>query len=87
MTTAFSNTVRGRLGAAFRASPSGLLIALSTVVCAGVSLGVVLTGRVWVINWYRLPPTWLIIGVVVLILAGWAYKLVTGVLSGALPLR
>ena len=87
MTTAFSNSVRGRLGAAFRANPAGLVLALSTMVCAAVSLGVVLTGRVWVINWYRLPPTRLIIAVLVLILGGWTYKLLTGVLSGALPLR
>lgn len=86
MTTAFAHTVRGELPAAFHAQPAGLVLALGTIVAAVVSLGVLMTGRVWVVNWYRVSPSWVPLGLVLLILVGWGYKLATGIASGILPL-
>lgn len=86
MTTAFAHTVRGELWSAFRAQPAGLGLALALVLAASVSLGVVVTGKVWAVNWYRVSPTRVTLGVVLFLLSGWVYKLAAGVISGTLPL-
>ena len=75
MTTAFSHAVRGRMVAAFGAQPAGLLLALVTVIAAGVSLSVVVSGRVWTVNWFRLSPAKLLIMVIVIAVGSWLYKL------------
>ena len=85
MTTAFSHAVRGELLAAFSAQPAGLAFALATVMAASVSLGVLLTGRVWVVNWYRVTPLRVTLTIVLIVLGGWVYKLVVGLISGTLP--
>ena len=85
MTTAFACVVRGRLADAWCAQPAGLVMALATILAAAVSLGVLLTGRVWVVNWYRVSPTWVALAVVLLVMGGWAYKLAVGLISGTLP--
>lgn len=85
MTTAFAHTVRGQLVAAFRAQPAGLILALATIASAIGSLGALLTGRTWTVNWYRVSPTRVVIVAVVLILGGWLYKVVSGVASGVFP--
>jgi len=85
MTTAFAYTVRGRFLLAFHAQPAGLVFALATFVCAGVALGVILTGQVWVVNWFRVSSLWVTLVVVGLLVVGWAYKIVVGLASGALP--
>ncbi|MDO8629024.1 MAG: DUF2752 domain-containing protein [Phycisphaerales bacterium] len=77
MTTAFAYAVRGRLGAAFHAQPAGLLIALSVALAGVASAGIVATGRTWRVNWYRVPPVRLAVIVLAVVLAGWAYKIVT----------
>ena len=87
MTTAFAHTVRGELLSAFRAHPAGFIMALATVATAAVSASVLLTGRVWRVNWYRIPPSRFALAVVLIMLAGWACKLAVGVLSGTLPVR
>ena len=75
MTTAFAHTVRGELGSAFRAHPGGLALALVAVLASGVCLSVVITGRVWSINWYRVSPIWTTVSIVAIFLGGWVYKL------------
>jgi len=85
MSTAFAHTMRGQVGAAFHAQPAGFVLALATIVAAAVSLGVVLTGRVWALNWYRVSPARLVVGVMLLVAVGWGYKLTVGILSGTLP--
>lgn len=79
MTTAFAYTVRGQWLAAFGAQPAGFLLALLTVAATAVSLGVVVTGSVWTVNWYRVSPSRLVIALVLVVLAGWLYKLFSGV--------
>jgi hypothetical protein len=87
MTTAFAYTVRGEFLAAFNAHPAGLALAVMAVLSCGLSLSVVLSGRVWVVNWRRVRPKWVTLAAVLLFLGGWMYKIVVGVLSGALPIR
>ena len=85
MTTAFAHTVRGELWSAFCAQPAGLFFALVTVVAASVSLGVLVTGKVWTVNWYRVTPFRLTLTIVLIVVGGWVYKLVAGLVSGTLP--
>ncbi len=86
MTTAFSLTVRGRLLSAFHAQPAGLVFALATVLATAVALVSAATGRFWTPNFYRISwPRWML-GFVILLLAGWGYKLVVGIAAGSLPI-
>ncbi len=85
MTTAFAHTVRGELGSAFLAQPAGLLLALATVTAVVLSLTVLATGRVWAVNWYRVSPLGVTIAVLAVVVAGWAFKVTLGLLSGRLP--
>lgn len=75
MTTAFSHAVRGRFFAAFGAQPAGFLLALVTAITAAASLSVVVSGRVWTVNWFRLSPTKLLIVVIAIVMGSWLYKL------------
>ena len=85
MTTAFAHAVRGQLVSAFHAQPAGLALAVGTVVAASLALSTVLTKRVWAVNWYRVSPTWVVLGAVFLIIGGWVYKLASGIVLGTLP--
>lgn len=85
MTTAFAHAVRGQLIAAFQAQPAGLLTAIATLLAAAVSLGVLVTGKVWLVNWYRVSPARVTLAIIAVVLASWIYKLVVGIMSGTLP--
>ncbi len=85
MTTAFAHTVRGQLISAFQAQPAGLFMAVGTLLAAVVSLGVLVTGKVWLVNWYRVSPARVTLALIAVVLASWVYKLVAGILSGTLP--
>ncbi len=85
MTTAFAYTVRGRLIAAFLAQPAGTLLAMATIAAVGISLGVLVTGKVWRINWYRVPPGRVSVLVLAILLGGWIFKLVRGIRAGIYP--
>ena len=87
MTTAFAFAMRGELRSAFNAQPAGLALALITVIAASLSLSIVVTSKVWAVNWYRVSPTRVTLAAVLLVLAGWGYKVVAGLISGTLPLR
>ncbi len=87
MTTAFSHTVRGHLIAAFHAQPAGLAFALAVVAAGVLALSTLLTAKVWSVNWYRVPPARVVLIVVLLVAGGWGYKLLTGILTGDLPVR
>ena len=77
MTTAFAHAVRGQLISAFHAQPAGLLIAFATALATIMSAAVLITGRAWRINWYRLAPMRVTVAIAVILLAAWAYKLAT----------
>lgn len=84
MTTAFAYTVRGRWISALVAQPAGFLLALGTTVAAVASIVVLVTGRGWQLNWYRITPAGLIGGLFAVIIAGWLIKIVV-TLSGIAP--
>ena len=87
MTTAFAHTVRGRWWQAFTAQPAGFILALGAA-AAGLTAGwVLVTGR-WPLRLATvLTPYRLFLGLLVLLLGGWAFKLVIGLLGGTLPMR
>jgi hypothetical protein len=75
MTTAFAWAARGRWLAAAKAQPAGCVLALACVVLlirAGIALA---TGRTVRVNWYRVRPTWVLLALLGLLTAGWAYKI------------
>ena len=87
MTTAFAYTVRGHWVRAFNAQPAGWVLCVALMAGAGLAVSVVITGKTWRINWYRVSPTWAALVVVGLLLAGWAYKILAGLIGGTLPAR
>jgi hypothetical protein len=87
MTTAFAYAVRGQWWSAFNAQPAGLLLTLACGAATLLALIALVSGRGWVVNWYRISPSKLGLITLGLILAGWVYKLVIGWLNGTLPLE
>jgi hypothetical protein len=77
MTTAFAHTVRGQWTDAFHAQPMGMLLAVAAMAGVLASLSVLVSGRSWTINWYRIRPTRLVLLIVLLSAAAWAYRIVS----------
>lgn len=85
LTTSMAFMARGRVVQAYRAHPFGVVLFVAVVAAAGVGAGELATGR----NvWGRLQPSvwWCVLGIAAL-LAGWGWMLLTGLLSGRLPMR
>ncbi len=80
MTTAFAYTVRGHVFSAMWAQPAGFVLALATIVALGLSVRGVVTGSWPPIERY-IPQYWLFLGLLVLLLVGWAYKIVQVITS------
>ena len=87
MTTAFSHTVRGQLISAFLAQPAGFALALACVATVFVSGRVVILGRWPRVNLLFLTPYRLFLGLLVLLLGGWGFKLFVGLLNGTFPAK
>lgn len=85
MTTAFSYTVRGQWIRAFWAQPAGFVLALGTAAMALAAIWAVFRARWPQVNIWWLTPYRFFMGLLVLILAGWVFKIVTGLASGELP--
>lgn len=95
MTTAFSYTVRGRLLQALRAQPFAFVLALGTLLLAGMSADALIAAKRWQINWYRLYPIKgrVMAAIILLFLLAWIFKVVdhlasnppAGILFGASP--
>ncbi|MBK9120234.1 MAG: DUF2752 domain-containing protein [Phycisphaerales bacterium] len=86
MTTAYAYTVRGQLIAAFWAQPAGLLMALGTIMLALTSAGAILRGRWPEPRWlWYFTPYRLLLAFLVFFVAGWAFKIIVGVLRGDFP--
>lgn len=75
MTTAFSHTVRGQWVSALVVQPMGFLLALCTLLAAGISAYALLRGRFWILNLHRVRPPWIAFGSVGLLLLSWVYKI------------
>jgi hypothetical protein len=87
MTTAFAYTVRGRLFSAFMAQPAGFVLALATVACGLGAIWVLVSGRMPSIRLPIITPYRMVFGLLVLLMGAWAFKIVVGLLTGALPDR
>jgi hypothetical protein len=87
MTTAFSNMVRGHVLQAVHAQPAGAVLCLAAVGLLVASIMALTTGKMVVVKWERVGPVRVALGLAFLIIGGWAYKLVTGLLTGTLPVR
>ena len=85
LTTSMAFMVRGRVVRAFDAHPFGVALFAAVVLFAGVGAGELLTGRD-VLRRLRPSVWWCALGAGGL-LAGWGWKLLTGFLSGTLPMR
>jgi len=85
MTTAFAHTVRGRWLIALHTQPAGWLLCVGVMAATGLASSVLITGRSWRLNWYRISPTAVVLVGVGLLLAAWGYKIVAGLLQGTLP--
>jgi hypothetical protein len=77
MTTAFAHAARFHWVRAFGSQPAGALLAAAVYLAGLVSGYALLTGRCWQINWYRLRPGYVGTAVVLIVLAGWAFKILT----------
>jgi len=87
MTTAFAYTVRGQWLRAILAQPAGFVFALTTVGLAGFSGAALVRGR-----WPRarlIPrdPQRVFLGLLILLLGAWAFKIVFGLATHTLPYR
>lgn len=87
MTTAFAYTVRGQWIRAFLAQPTGFVLALATVAGAALAGWSVVTGRVPRIRVPVLTPHQLFLILLVLLIGGWGFKIVLGLMTGSLPER
>jgi len=82
MTTAFSLAVRGRWWQAFQAQPAGTLLVLGVMVAVLVSITTLITGQVWRLNLYRLPPQRIAYALVAILVISWGFKIVSMRMSG-----
>ncbi len=87
MTTAYAHFVRGQWGRALWVQPAGFVLALATAAAVPVAGWALVRGR-----WPRpinrtIEPTWVFVGFLALMLAGWAFKMVAGRIDGTLPYR
>ena len=87
MTTAFAHAVRGQFLRAFWVQPAGFVLALATIGTAVTALWSLITGRVPPVRLGLVTPYRLFIGLLVLLLGGWAFKLAVGLLDGSLPVK
>jgi hypothetical protein len=86
MTTAFAHTVRGQWLRAFWVQPAGFALALATVGAVLVLAWVIVRGR-WPQAPLWLSPYRLFLALLVLLVGGWAFKIITGLAGGSLPYR
>jgi hypothetical protein len=76
MTRAFQYVVRGRLLAGLKSQPMGVLLCFAAILAVPASLVVVVTGRGWQVDWYRIRPDRLLWLLLAVFLAAWGYKLI-----------
>lgn len=87
MTTSFSLVMHGHLVQAFVAQPAGEVLCFATIAGAVISIYITASGRAPLVNWERLGPIRLTVGIGLLLLTGWGFKMAHGLLAGTLPAR
>lgn len=81
MTTSFAFMARGRVIAAFEQQPAGALLALLTVGLGVLALVVLVTGRRFEINWYRINPMHVLVVFMAVFMGSWVYRIVMDLLA------
>ena len=76
MTRAFQYVVRGRLVAGLKSQPMGALLCVAMILAIPAALVVLVTGRGWQVDWYRVRPDRLLWVLLAVFLAAWGYKLI-----------
>lgn len=87
MTTAFSYLMHGAPLRSFLAQPAGFVLALLTAAATIYAAVVVIRGSfpgAWRLQ--RVSPFWLYFSLLMLLLAGWIYKIIAGLIDGSLPM-
>lgn len=84
MTTSYAYVVRGRLITAFVVQPAGLVFALLTALVMLAGAAIAITGWTIYVDWDRLAVK-LMLSLGFVVLLGWGFKLVHGLLMGKLP--
>ncbi|MFQ5425198.1 MAG: DUF2752 domain-containing protein [Phycisphaerae bacterium] len=87
MTTSFSLMMHGHPLAAVIAQPAGAVLCLAAVAGMITAMIIAVSGRVPRVNWDRIGPVRLVMGVGILLMGGWGFKIAHGLLTGALPAR
>ena len=87
MTTAFAHLVRGQLWRALWAQPAGFVLAIAVFVLTGLCIWTLVRGCWPRLNLWLITPYRLFLGLLVLLLGGWAFKIVAGLADGTLPYR
>lgn len=85
MTTSFAYFMRGQWLRAAYVQPAGFLLALGTVVTAIVAAWALVRGRWPTLGLWRVSPYRLFLGLLVVLLGAWVFKIVTGLADGSLP--
>ncbi len=85
MTTSFAHAVRGQWLRAIYVQPTGFILALGTAALAGVCLWTLAKGRWPLTTWWLITPYRFFLGMLVLLIGGWAFKIASGLLDGSLP--
>ena len=85
MTTSFAYFMEGSFGMSAYAQPAGFLLAIGTAVTTVLCAITAVTGR-----WPRtrvtmVDPYWLFMVILLILLAGWVFKIVSGLCDGSLP--
>ncbi|MBX3396176.1 MAG: DUF2752 domain-containing protein [Phycisphaerae bacterium] len=86
MTTAFSHLVRGHIVRSFISQPAGMIFGLLTIGLTIVGTAVAVTGQSYYLDWNGVSPR-VLLGLGLLILFGWGFKLAHGLLTGELPIQ
>jgi len=87
MTTAFSLMMHGRPFAGFVAQPAGALLCVGTILLLAASLHTAARGFLVTLNWDRIGPVRFMLSLGFMLLAGWGFKIVHGLMTGELPMR
>ena len=75
MTTAFSLAIRGRWIEAVKAQAAGTLLVAAVGLTCAVSCSVLLTGKVWLVNWFRVSAVKLVFLSLAILLTAWIVKI------------
>ena len=75
MTTAFALAIRGRWLEALHAQIAGSLLFVAVAMTAALSAVVLVTGRVWMVNWFRVSAARLVLALSGILLLAWVIKI------------